>query len=215
MNTDEMITVHQLLGRIAYFHVAFIEPALADLPAPEDRPPAPTCCRDRLGHVEQPACEPAGLVDTAWTVPIDIAAALGVRLCRNEPGTCCARCLIRHSATVIADTWLGVETATYAGLVPSPTQRAGWCARIGTQLAEVFGEGSGGTCTAVHADTRPGDAPPADRFPLVGELLTLWKRPIGHAPVTSWLNHCADLGDITRVLRTRRGHEHAIADRTR
>ncbi|MFE9328128.1 hypothetical protein ACIHDR_42990 [Nocardia sp. NPDC052278] len=215
MNVDEMITVHQLLGRIAYFHIAFIEPALANKPRPAHPTPVQICCRHRPDKAEQPAPLSPGLADTAWAVPIDIAASLRVRVCRSDLISCCARCLIRHSAAAIADAWLEVETTTYADLVPPKQQRAEWCARIGAQLAEVFDEEFGGACALEHPDIGRCDDPPRDRFPLVCELMVLWDRPIGHQPVTSWLNHCADLADITRVLHTRRGHERAIVDRTR
>ncbi|MFX0574715.1 hypothetical protein [Nocardia nepalensis] len=215
MNVDEMITVHQLLGRIAYFHIAFIEPALANKPRAAPPTPVQPCCHHHLDRAEQNTPLSPDLADTAWAVPIDIATSLGVRMCRPELISCCAHCLIQHSAAALADAWLEVETTTYADLAPPPQQRARWCARIGAQLAMVFDEEFGGACGLEHPDIRCGDDPPRDRFPLVCELMTLWHRPIGHEPVTSWLNHCADLGDITRVVHTWRGHERGIVDRTR
>lgn len=215
MNVDEVVTVHQLIGRIAYFHVAFVEPALTGKPRSTHLQPVTACCLHRRGEPHLPAISPAALADTAWMAAINVAVSLGVRMCRADMITCCAQCMVRHAAETIAETWLEVETGAYADFAPTAAQRAGWIGRVGAELAGVFGEQFGDTCAYAHPHIRCSDDPPKDRFPVVSELITLWHRPIGHRPVTSWLNHCADLDDIARVLHARRGYERPTIDRAR
>ena len=213
MTVDEIITVNQLLGRIVYFHVLFIEPILCDKPLAAHRWLNTACCRHQPDCENPPALSSMDLIDTPWSVLIDVAASLEVRGCRAEANTCCSPCVVRHTAAAIADTWLGVETTTYSDLAPTTTQHARWCQTIASQLADAFSGEFGAACAHTTSASHSGDGPPSDQFPLVSELTALWRAPIGHVPVTSWLNHCADLSDIAHVLDSRRGHDRTIADR--
>ncbi|MCM6774505.1 hypothetical protein NDR87_13795 [Nocardia sp. CDC159] len=207
MNTDEKITIHQLLGRIVYFHVLMIEPALPGTTRHQQRLDC-DCCRHRLG-----VTGPEDPITMPWTVLLDIATSLRVPVWCAREGPCCSVCRVRRSTAAIACSWIDTETLTYADTEPAAAQRGSWCGLIASQIADVFAHYTDTRCAAPHAPiaTMP---PPGDRFPLAAEQAALWAAPIGRAPVISWLNHCADLGDIAHELHTRRGHhENTVTDR--
>ena len=207
MRPGDEVTVHQLLGRISYFHVLFIEPALAPAPAAAI---GELCCNHRTppGTVRP---EVDGLLaHTAWAVLDEIAATLGARAgrCPSHGPTCCATCRVAGSATAVVEAWLATEHRAYQRPKPGAPTRQACREAAAARLARVFVHQHHAPCPAAQAGETAGSwlLPGTDELPLTGELLALWRDPLagGGSPVVSWLNHCTDLDDIRRVLDTRR-----------
>ncbi|MFI9273936.1 hypothetical protein ACIGXM_24995 [Kitasatospora sp. NPDC052896] len=201
------MTVHQLLGRIAYFHALFIEPALVPASAVTSGQP---CCNHRTpqGAVRPDA---AGLLsDTAWAVLDEIAITLGAHAgqCPSYGPGCCATCRVAGSAAAIAEAWLAAEHRAYRRPEPNGGTRQACREAAATRLTRIFVHQHHAPCPAAQGGETAGSwlLPGADELPLTGELLALWRDPLagGGSPVVSWLNHCTDLDDIRRVLETRR-----------
>ncbi|MCP2337539.1 hypothetical protein [Actinomadura rupiterrae] len=179
---NESLVINQLLGRLCYFHVQFIEPR-----RPRPSPPSEvTCCR----HPAVPA------EFGPWAVLRDIAADLGVpRDCPADAGGCCAVCRVRTYATAIAECWASTESRAY-GVDARPETNV-QTRTVGDQIASRFASLTHTACSRPPLQFRPHSA---TGLPLTDELLTLWAAP-GEAPVTSALNHCASLDDVVVLLK--------------
>ncbi|MBT2397401.1 hypothetical protein [Streptomyces sp. ISL-100] len=206
MKPGDEVTVHQLLGRIVYFHALFIEPALAS----DDQPGTgkPCCNHENTTGPGQPDVGTM-LHGTAWTVLDEIARTLGGHLlpCPKSDRHCCATCRVADSGAAISHAWTITEHRAYHR--PPPTDRLRHASRTtaATRLARVFARQYDIRCPALSraqaADASP--LPDSAELPLTGELLALWQNPLAatSSPVVSWLNHCTDLNDIHRVLQQR------------
>ncbi|WP_328788080.1 MULTISPECIES: hypothetical protein [unclassified Streptomyces] len=204
MKPGDAVTIHQLLGRISYFHILFVEPALASSRQPGE---GEACCnhRDNAG-CRQPDVGTV-LASTAWAVLDEIATTLGeyLRLCPDSGHQCCAACRIAVSGAAIAQAWTVTEHRSYDLPLPlDPLVRA--CrTTFAARLALVFAQQHGISCGALAQAESPdaGLLPDSGDLPLTGELLALWQDPLAatRSPVVSWLNHCTDLKDIHRVLQ--------------
>jgi hypothetical protein len=200
LTAPETVTVHQLLGRIVYFHTVFIEPSLSGSLYGRSVQP---CCRhsqsDPVGDRRI-----ASFRDTAWAVLAEIAATIPSAQCPGDKSQCCPVCQVSTAGQAIAACWIDTEHAAYARLSKQLERRNAWSLAIASRLATTFSRQHNLRCLAER--TAPTDAPsvPADQLPLTAELLALWADPADSTPVTSWLNHCANLTDIAHVLNTRR-----------
>lgn len=199
------VTVHQLLGRIAYFHALFIEPALtSDERLSTDKP----CCSHQDYTGSRPPSVPTESAGTAWTVLDEIARALGKHLVPypRPDRHCCAICRVAASGTAIAQAWTITEHRAYHRPPPTGRLLQVCSSTAAARLAHVFAEQHGTHCRAL-AQTEAADTsllPESEELPLTGELLALWQDPLAAtSPVVSWLNHCTDLNDIYRVLQQR------------
>ncbi|MER7702354.1 hypothetical protein ABTX81_05580 [Kitasatospora sp. NPDC097605] len=207
MRSGDEATVHQLLGRIAYFHAMFIEPTLAVDPTATVGQP---CCNHRpLPKGVRPTADGL-LADTAWAVLDEIAATLSAyaRQCpAYEPG-CCATCRVASSTAAVAEAWLVAERRAYHRPPPHGRTRQACREAAATRLTRVFVLQHHAPCPVAKGGETADSwlLPSADELPLTGELLALWHDPPagGGSPVVSWLNHCTDLDDIRRVLEARR-----------
>lgn len=198
MTLTDRFVASQLLGRLAYFHVLFIEPSL---PAkPRQRPQATPCCRHDPVHDD--AHTSSGRITGPWTVLVEIGDEIGVIECRTASRGCCAACRIHACTTAVADTWIATECNAYGCPRPALGQPAEWSRTIADAITAVFADQH---CEPrAHVRTATADARPSvDRFPLSGELARLWVASTDRRPVVSWLNHCASLDDISRYLRKR------------
>ncbi|NUK21939.1 hypothetical protein [Streptomyces lunaelactis] len=206
MSPSDEVTVHQLLGRIDYFHTLFVEPAHAASGRPGVGEP---CCKHLTasGHAQPDVG--SLLADTAWAVLDELAATLGEHLlaCPASDNTCCATCRVADSAAAIAQAWAITEHQAYDRPPPSAALLRACRSTAAAQLARVFAQQHETTCrprtTSRTADT--GRLPDSSELPLTGELLALWENPTAatHRPVVSWLNHCTELSDIHRLLQQR------------
>jgi len=197
MTHIDVLTANQLLGRLVYFHTLFIEPKL---PGRLVRSQVTLCCR----HDRRPNSiirSSDNTPRTPWEVLIEIAGGLGPAQCTPSTGECCVPCRVRSCATVIAETWLTVESDSYSGCLTSADHQA-WAASIGGAIAKACAEVDGADCARTE-DYIGTVTPPADRFPLSSELAALWSATDAGSPVISWLNHCAGLDDIARRIRLR------------
>ncbi|MFF8618209.1 hypothetical protein [Streptomyces sp. NPDC015350] len=203
---DEL-TVHQLLGRIVYFHVLLIAP---DLPAAERMPASgPACCHHRA-HGSR--LLDTALEGSAWGVLLEIAAELPDhhRSCPRSSGTCCAACRVTSAASAVGSGWAAAEHRAYHQCPPEPGLLDACGRAAASRVGRVFAAQHDTSCAALSRFTVDPPAPEAlpgvDELPLTGELLALWADPAAtpQTPVASWLNHCTGLGDIRRVLESRR-----------
>lgn len=206
-SAPDTLTIHQLLGRIVYFHTLFFAPE----PHTGARPqPGPACCNHGASPGRRTVDEV--LADSAWTALVEVATALPAyhRPCPNLSGSCCATCHIAAAATAVAWGWAHTEFRTYRQL-ESGEQLLQQCGRTAAaRLGSVFATQHLAPCPALerlNAEPVAQEAlPGVDELPLTGELLALWSDPAATTarPVASWLNHCTGLDDIRRVLETRR-----------
>ncbi|MCY0937869.1 MULTISPECIES: hypothetical protein [Streptomyces] len=204
MKPGDAVTIHQLLGRIAYFHTLFIEPALTSNKQPGA---GEACCNHKsTAGYRQPDVGTV-LASTAWAVLDEIATTLGdhLRLCPDSDHRCCAACRITASGAAIAQAWTVTEHRSYGLPLPADPFVRACRTTAATRLALVFTQQHGASCGALaQAETPDADLlPDSDDLPLTGELLALWQDPLAatRSPVVSWLNHCTDLNDIHRVLQ--------------
>ncbi|MGX1760474.1 hypothetical protein ACWIG5_26765 [Streptomyces lydicus] len=203
----DALTIHQLLGRIVYFHALFIAPEVRTGSLPK---PGQECCN----HGAAPGRRPTGevLADSAWSALAEVATILPAyhRPCPKLSETCCATCRITAAASAVASGWALTEHRTYRQSGPA-TQLVEDCGNAAAdRLGQVFAAQHACPCPALDRLTAAHPAPQAlpsvDELPLTGELLVLWADPAAttHHPVASWLNHCSGLGDVRRVLDSRR-----------
>ncbi|MCM1972558.1 hypothetical protein [Streptomyces sp. G1] len=204
MKPSDAVTLHQLLGRIAYFHTLFIEPALTSSRQPGAGEP---CCNHKDTAGDGRPDVGAMLATTAWAVVDEIAATLGeyLLLCPDAGHRCCATCRVAASSAAIAQAWTITEHRAYDRPLPTTALLRACRTTAATRLTLVFAEQHGTACVALpQAETSDeGLLPDSDDLPLTGELLALWQDPLAatRSPVVSWLNHCTDLNDIHRVLQ--------------
>ncbi|WP_406086795.1 hypothetical protein [Kitasatospora purpeofusca] len=202
------LTLHQLLGRIIYFHILFIDPVF--IPA-QERGRGEACCNHRSNAHRSTAY--GLLATTAWTALDEIAASLSGHHtpCPHRDGSCCATCRVATAGAAIADAWIVTEHRAYQ--CPPPGDHVRQLCRIvaAARLAHAFAAQHAAACPAL-ASLGPATSSPLlpnpEDLPLTGELLALWQNPLSTArgPVTSWLNHCTALDDVHRVLETRRNN---------
>ncbi|MFF2075411.1 hypothetical protein ACFVXG_11750 [Kitasatospora sp. NPDC058162] len=209
MRPGDEVTVHQLLGRISYFHTLFIEPALAPASAPASVSGEPCCNHRAPARAVRPDAG-ALLAHSAWSVLDEVAATLGTWAgrCPSYGPACCATCRVAGSAAAVADAWLATEHRAYQRPEPNTPMRQACREAAAARLTRVFVHQHHTPCPAAQAGEKAGAwlLPGTGELPLTGELLALWRDPLagGGSPVVSWLNHCTDLDDIRRVLDTRR-----------
>ncbi|MDH6223673.1 hypothetical protein [Streptomyces sp. MJP52] len=213
----EELAIHQLLGRLVYFHVHFIEPsepgvATTDRTTSEQaaRPlPGPLCCRHASAPRSHQPTAPLG--PSAWTALIEVAETLTdhYRPCPAEEN-CCATCRIVAAAHATGSRWAQTECHRYgpAGRASQLPSVCGQAAAVRIGRAFTRSHGAVTHCSGLGRHTSPPQEllPSTEELPLTGELLALWADPAAttRAPVVSWLNHCTGLDDVRRVLRTRR-----------
>ncbi|MEV4560889.1 hypothetical protein AB0K51_28370 [Kitasatospora sp. NPDC049285] len=203
------VTLHQLLGRMVYFHTLFIDPAFT--PAPE-LGPGEACCNHRSDTRQRTAY--GLLAATAWAALDEIATALSGHHapCPDRDGTCCATCRVATAGATIIDAWIVTEHSAYHRPQPDDLVRQACRTTAAARLAHAFATQHSAACPAlVPLSPAAGNPllPTREDLPLTGELLALWQEPLSAArsPVVSWLNHCTALDDVHRVLETRRNHQ--------
>ncbi|MEU0216934.1 hypothetical protein ABZ281_18255 [Streptomyces sp. NPDC006265] len=201
--TDAM-TIHQLLGRVVYFHALFIEPALQPGPSPGA---GPACCNHRAAPGRESTAGEL-LTDSAWAALIEAAATLPAHHepCPQTGSGCCVTCRIAAAAGSVAVGWAQTEYRTYERAEPTETLLRSCARAAAARLGRVFAAQHAVSCPALDRLTVPDELPSSEELPLTGELLGLWANPTATTrhPVASWLNHCTGLDDVRRVLETRR-----------
>ncbi|MGW5096299.1 hypothetical protein ACWEQ1_17195 [Streptomyces nodosus] len=205
ISTPDALTIHQLLGRIVYFHTLFVAPGRSSGPRPE---PGPLCCNHGAASSHRTVDE--ALADSAWSALIEVAIDLPAhhRPCPDLSGACCATCCIAVAAGAVARGWAEAEWHAFRQTEPAE-QFLVLCGRAAAaRLGAVFAAQHALPCPALERITAAPlqGLPGVDELPLTGELLALWAAPAATTdhPVASWLNHCTGLDDIRRVLKTRR-----------
>ncbi|MEU8408018.1 hypothetical protein AB0C19_17670 [Micromonospora sp. NPDC048842] len=197
------LTIHQLLGRIVYFHALFIEPAL--LPSAARRP-GPVCCNH--GPDSRRSTVSELLTDSAWAALVEVAATLPTHdhPCPMANGACCATCRVVVAAAAVGAGWAQTEHRSYQRAEPAETLLRSCRLMAAARLGRAFATQHVAWCPALDQLTVWEPLPGAEELPLTGELLALWANPAAnpHHPVASWLNHCTGLDDVRRVLETRR-----------
>ncbi|MFD5469622.1 hypothetical protein [Streptomyces sp. NPDC127105] len=202
-------TVHQLLGRIVYFHALFIEPELRPGPWPEA---GPACCNHDVAALSPRRTVDELLPDSAWATLGDIAATLPDyhRPCPRAAGTCCATCYIATASAAVAAGWVQTEWRA-CRRTDEPEKLLRVCGTAAAvRLGRVFAAQHETPCPTLDGFaevlTMREVLPGPEELPLTGELLALWADPTvtTRQPVASWLNHCTGLDDVRRVLDTRR-----------
>lgn len=201
MTPAETLAVHQLLGRLVYFHVLLIEPVLTTTRGSELDSAIEASCLPVGSSGRPPSRTPQALMGTAWVVIEEMAAALpGAHLAHEA--TSCPVCRVRHLGSAIAARWIDAEDRAYAVPAVRIDERTRWSVAAGHRMAATFALQHGIPCDAlaVAGGQRDVEPPATGRMPLTAELLALWACPTSPAPVTSWLNHCTTLEDISRVI---------------
>ncbi|MFD6347786.1 hypothetical protein ACFWF9_24115 [Streptomyces roseolus] len=203
----DALTIHQLLGRVVYFHVLFIAPEPSDTRRAAS---GPACCNHRASG---PQYLTAALEGSAWGALMEIAAELpdSNRPCPHVSDTCCATCRITSAASAVGSRWVATEHRAYHRSDPGLVLVDACGRAAAARLGRVFADQHGVSCAVLDrfaADPPvPASLPGMDELPLTGELLALWADPAvtSHSPVASWLNHCTGgLDDVRRVLESRR-----------
>jgi hypothetical protein len=200
--------VHQLLGRLVYFHALFIESE--NLPPDDDEGRrGQRCCSHAIPAARRPTVAEV-LIGSPWSAVLEVAEAVaGSASWRPYNSNCCAACAIFMAGGTIGRRWIALEHRAYGRLDPPARASRAWARTVAARLAAAFIAESDASCATTEkaaAATAPSDLPTPDDLPLTGELLSLWANPCRsqYAPVVSWLNHCAGLADIACVLETRR-----------
>ncbi|WP_162890187.1 hypothetical protein [Streptomyces olivoreticuli] len=199
----DTLTIHQLLGRIAYFHALFIEPALQPSTL---RGPGSECCN----HAANPGQYSVGevLPDSAWSALTEVASTLPTyhRPCPKADGVCCATCRVASAAAAVAAGWAQTEYRSYRQTKPAVSLLHVCERAAAARLGRVFADQYAASCPTLDRLTAPEVLPGTEELPLTGELLALWADPTTttRQPVASWLNHCTGLDDVRRVLEMRR-----------
>ncbi|MFD4906582.1 hypothetical protein [Kitasatospora purpeofusca] len=206
--TDD-VTLHQLLGRVVYFHTLFIDPALTPAQEPGR---GRACCNHRSDTHQRTAY--GLLATTAWTALDEIATTLAGHHtpCPHRDGSCCATCRVATAGAAIADAWIVTEHRAYRRSPPGDPVRQVCRTAAAARLAHAFAAQHAAACPALATlspTTGSPLLPSLEDLPLTGELLALWHDPLStaHSPVVSWLNHCTALDDIHRVRETRRNNQ--------
>lgn len=200
----EETAIHQLLGRIVYLHALFIEPHIP-MTRPRVSVERVACCNHTAQAEPMPPWSRSS--GSAWTVLLEVADTLpDTSRCRQVPDGCCAACVVATSAATIVQWWVDVEQEAYGQTDMPRAAEQVWARAAGTRLARVFARQHGTDCRALAADLKVVEDPSPDVLALTGELFALWANPAGadQAPVVSWLNHCAGLADVARIVDSRR-----------
>lgn len=205
MTPERILSIHQLLGRIGYFHALFIEPVISEHPDAVTAVPASVCCRHNGMDLERliPHSE---LASSAWELLPRIAHQLGATCaCPANGPDCCAACMVAYSAKTTAATWIAAQAVALEFTVPQ--DRAAQA--IGRILARAFATEYGADCAQLDRDTTPGatiQLAEEHPLPLTAELLGVWvdsaTAPGGR--LSTWLNHCSGMDDIRRIILLRR-----------
>jgi hypothetical protein len=204
MTPERILSLHQLLGRIGYFHALFIEPVLDLHPEAVTSAPARTCCLHSGALLDRPIAR-AELASSAWDLIPRIAEQLGATpACPVNDPTCCAACTVASNSETIAATWiLAQSTALDVATPHDHSTRA-----IGRVLARAYAAHYDAECAELDRDTASDVAvqlAKAHPLPLTAELLGCWADP-DTAPsgrLSTWLNHCSGMDDIRRIALTR------------
>ncbi|MGH8929906.1 MAG: hypothetical protein ACRDZO_04535 [Egibacteraceae bacterium] len=108
---------------------------------------------------------------------------------------------------MIAGWWASTEQRAYGTPAAAPETREAWSRAVAVRLAKAYAGQHEAACAGLdRAAAKPETPrlPTPEELPLTGELLALWSDPTARQPVVSWLNHCAGLDDVARVLEIRR-----------
>ncbi|MEY9956721.1 hypothetical protein [Streptacidiphilus sp. MAP5-52] len=203
--TSADVTLHQLIGRITYFHALFVENAITAAGPSIDGEP---CCL----HLPDPPGQESSVVlaDTAWAAIDNLSATLPgrARRCPVNDATCCPTCRVADAGAAIADAWFDTEHRTYHGAPADEAVRLAVRRAFSASLSRAFAEQHTAPCPSTLTSAG-GPLPKVDAFPLTGDLLTVWENPLSTAgaPVVSWLNHCSGLDDVRRHLDNKKGTE--------
>lgn len=204
MTPERILSFHQLLGRIGYFHALFVEPVLDAHPETVASAPARTCCL-HTGALPERRVQRAELASSAWGLIPRIAEQLGATpACPVNDPTCCAACTVASNSEAIGATWILAQATALD--VDAPQDHA--APAIGRVLARAFATQHDTDCSELDLDTAPDAAvqlAKAHPLPLTAELLGCWADP-ATAPsgrLSTWLNHCSDMDDIRRITLTR------------
>lgn len=205
MTPIEQGVIHQLLGRMVYLHVHFIEPHESMNTSRHNCAWIP-CCNHAVDRPPRtPSWREASA--SAWAVLVEVADSLpSTPRCRVSPDDCCATCVVAASAHAIAQRWIDVEREAYGLATWRPEETESGALLAGRRLSGIFAQQHDLRCRIRIDNAEILDAPSPDDLPLTGELLALWADPTGtdQAPVVSWLNHCAGLTDVARIVSSRR-----------
>lgn len=190
-----------------YLHVLFVEPH-------------PSIAVSRVSAGRQPCCNHTTAVGptqtvwnrsagSAWQVLVEVAESLPDRVpCRQQPDDCCASCVVATSAATIVRRWMAVELDAYGQPDTGPEAQHRWANLAAARMARTFRRQHRASCRTPTADIGVDivEAPSPEVLPLTAELISLWTDPgrTEAAPVVSWLNHCAGLGDVARIIESRR-----------
>ncbi|WP_432105957.1 hypothetical protein [Streptomyces sp. bgisy091] len=205
MTAPDALTIHQLLGRIVYFHALHIAPEQHADATPRS---GPVCCNHRAAAGRQSVADV--LTGSAWSALVEVATALPAhhRPCRSADGTCCATCRVTAAAAAVAGGWATTEHRAYrhSGSAARLAKDCGSAAAV--RVGRVFADQHNAGCPGLDSIAAPGPQalPGPDTLPLTGELLALWANPAATTrnPGASWLNHCTGLADVRRVLDSKR-----------
>ncbi|MBR7825822.1 hypothetical protein KDK95_05840 [Actinospica sp. MGRD01-02] len=204
MTPEQILGLHQLLGRIGYFHALFIEPVIVEHPDAVAFAPARTCCLHSGAHLDRPVPRDV-LCSSAWELLPRIAEQHGAGpACPADNLGCCAPCTVARSAETIAATWILAQAAALSASVPHD-HAAQAIARV---LAHAFATQYDADCEQLDRDTTPAATihlAEAHPLPLTAELLGCWADP-ATAPsgrLYTWLNHCSGVDDIRRITLLR------------
>ncbi|MEU8132155.1 hypothetical protein [Streptodolium elevatio] len=207
MTALDTLTVHQLIGRIVYFHALFIEPVSRDRP---QSVAGEACCNHSDGPPTQGTVDEL-LEGSAWEVLREVAETLPAhhRPCPVQTGSCCATCHVASAGAAVGAGWAEIEHRAY-GRTPSTEVLARACGyAVGARLGRAFAAQHASLCPRPDridgGFACPVGLPSPEELPLTGELLSLWADPtsISQRPVASWLNHCTSLDDVRGVLGRR------------
>jgi len=109
---------------------------------------------------------------------------------------------------VIARWWASTEQRAYGRTPLALETREALGHAVAVRLGKAFAAQHQAACDGLdRAAAKPETArlPTPEELPLTGELLALWSDPTVRQPVVSWLNHCAGLDDVARVLEATKG----------
>ncbi len=206
MPDHNQLQVHQLLGRIVYFHVMFFEPSLSEYMGtfskslPNDRH---ACSRHATNTHTKP--QQATIMETPWQVIIDIADSLpDRRSCDGDSTKCCPCCAITEAGRAIALCWREIEALAYGKSKDQEHQR--FADQVGQTLSAVYRDTTSLICANnIKCDEIQSEMDPVElvNLPISSELLKVWHslRCGNVLPIESWLNHCSTLKDVAAVVK--------------
>jgi len=203
MTPAQILNVHQLLGRLGYFHALFIEPTLAA------HPEYVTDLRTRVANADfLPTVAPhhehrmaLDLRATAWNVLPAMITRLPLDVTVSEADEDCVTCRVIVDARMLSAAWIAVQARALDLPVPAPATDL----TVGILLGRAFAMQHDADCALIANLAPPGTLPGVEALPLTAELLACWHDPFNPRPeaVSRWLNHCSGLDDIRHIIRTR------------